>query len=221
MKARQSTQTIADDAAWSGRQAAIAPPVSGIARCRLQSADRMFLMSFPQGPRMRYTIPALLVALVVGRSTPVPAQLAEWVNQLLTAAQLPVVTAEARREGITSDDIRAVLDAMRRAGVPAHEATALIDTERVARREHGPVDNFGAFVQSQLAAGKRGQDLAAAIRTEHARRGKGNAARGGRGRGQDKADTGRGRGGDAQPPGARGAPDRKQDDRGRRRPPNG
>jgi hypothetical protein len=113
-----------------------------------------------------------------------------------------VVTADARREGVTSDEIRAVLDAMRGAGVPAHEATTLFDSERAARREYGPVDNFGAFVQSQLAAGKRGQDLAAAIRAEHERQGKGNAARGRPGQG-------------------RTAPEKKPDNRGQRRPPNG
>jgi len=181
----------------------------------------MFPYILSQGPRMRRPVPSLLVALLVGWSTPLLAQLPEWVTQILSAAQLPVVTAEARREGVTSDEIRAILDAMGRAGVPAHEATALIDTARAARREYGPVDNFGAFVQSQLAAGKRGRELAAAIREEHARLGKGNAARGGPGQGRGKADTGRGRSGKARPPGARGAPDQKQGSRGRGRPPTG
>ena len=144
---------------------------------------------------MRYTIPSLLVALSVGWNVPQQAQLPDWVSQILAAAQLPVVTDEARREGLPGDDVRAALEAMRTAGVPSWEATALIDSARAARREHGPVDNFGAFVQAQLAAGKRGQELAAAIREEHARQGKGNAARAGK----------------AQPPGARGAPGKKPD----------
>jgi len=151
---------------------------------------------------MRYAIPSLLVALSVIWAEPLRAQLPDWVSQILAAAQLPVVTAEARREGLPGDDIRAALEAMRTAGVPSWEATALIDSARAARREYGPVDNFGAFVQSQLAAGKRGQELAAAIRAEHARQGKGNAARAGK----------------AQPPDARGAPDRKPDNRGQPRP---
>jgi len=39
--------------------------------------------------------------------------------------------------------------------------------------EHGPVDNFGAFVKSKLAEGLRGRDLADAIAIEHKVRGKG------------------------------------------------
>ncbi|HEX9165011.1 MAG TPA: hypothetical protein VF862_03825 [Gemmatimonadales bacterium] len=154
---------------------------------------------------MRYIVPSLLMVLSFDWSIPLRPQLPEWVQQILTAAQLPMVATEARREGVASDQVRAALEAMRTAGVPPSEATLLMDSARAARREHGPVDNFGAFVQSQLAAGKRGQELAAAIRAEHARQGKGNAAREGK----------------TQPPGARGAPDRKPDNRGQRRPPNG
>ncbi len=181
---------------------------------------------------MRRQLPALLVALSIGSATPLHAQVPEWVTQILAAAQLPLVTAEARREGVASDEIRAVLDAMGRAGVPAHEATAVIDTARVVRREHGATENFGAFVQSQLAAGKRGRELSAAIRTEHERlgrgrgRGPGNAARGTDDRGRGNADTARGRGrsGASRP----GQPEvrnpRTQDTRGRGRgvpvPPN-
>jgi hypothetical protein len=142
---------------------------------------------------------ALLAASLIGWSTPAPAQVPDWVNQILAAAQLPVATSEARREGIGSAEIRAVLDGLRNSGVPAYEAIAVIDTSRAARREHGPVDNFGAFVQSQLAAGKRGRELAAAIRQEHARQGKGKA---GRGAPSDKpGDRGRGNRGRGGPPG--------------------
>lgn len=147
---------------------------------------------------MRHRIPALLVSLALGSSA-LQAQTPQWVSDLLIATQLPVQTMEARREGVANDDIRAVLDAMRRNRIPAHEATVVIDTARSVRREHGPVDNFGAFVQAQLASGKRGRELAAAIRAEHARQGKGNAARDARARGQggradDAPDTARGRG---------------------------
>lgn len=130
---------------------------------------------------MRYAISSLLIALSVAWSPPLRAQLPDWVGQILAAAQLPVVTTAARRDGVPSDEIRTILEAMRTAKVPAYEATALIDSARAARREHGPMDNFGAFVQAQLAAGKRGQELAAAIRAEHARQGKGNPARAGKG----------------------------------------
>ncbi len=142
---------------------------------------------------MSRPIPVLLVALLLGSSTPLRAQLPEWVDQLLTAAQLPVVAADGRREGIPSNEIRAALDAMNRAGMPAHEAKVVMDTARMARRDHGAVDNFGAFVQAQLAAGKRGQALAAAIRAEHMRQGKGRAAHDGPGEGRGKPDEARGK----------------------------
>ena len=145
---------------------------------------------------MRCHVPALLAALSIASATPLHAQVPEWVTQILTAAQLPLVTTEARREGVANEEIRAALEAMRSARVPAHEATAVIDTARVARREHGSVDNFGAFVQSQLAAGKRGRELSAAIRAEHARlgRGRGNAARNPRDRTRDDTLRALGRG---------------------------
>lgn len=115
----------------------------------------------------------LTLALAVGWPAPARAQLPDWVNQILIAADLPVSTDQARKEGAASDEIRQVLDVMVTEKVPADEARRVIDEERASRREHGPVDNFGAFVQARLRAGLRGRELAAAIRAEHAARGKG------------------------------------------------
>lgn len=147
---------------------------------------------------MRYLTPVILLGLAVGSAGPVHAQQPQWVEQLLAASRLPLETAEARREGASNGYIREVLEAMRTARVPAHEAVAVIDTARAVHREHGPVDNFGAFVQAQLASGKRGRDLAAAIRAEHARAGRGAgtaAAPGTRGRSEaaERRDSARGR----------------------------
>jgi hypothetical protein len=122
--------------------------------------------------RMLLNSAALLLSLAsVGR-----AQVPGWVTDLLIAVELPVSAAQARTEGVPGDEVRAVLDAMRRASVPAHDARTVLDDARSARREHGPLDNFGAFVQARLDAGLRGRDLAAAIRAEHAARGKGRGA---------------------------------------------
>jgi hypothetical protein len=118
----------------------------------------------------------LVVTLSVSLSSAAFAQRSERATQLLLAADLPVSAARARSEGASNAEVRGVLDALRNAKVPAHEARELIDEERSARRRNGPVDNFGAFVQSKLQAGLRGRELAAAIRAEHAARGKGNAA---------------------------------------------
>lgn len=134
---------------------------------------------------MRSTPLLLVLSLAAGGSSSLRAQVPDWVNEILGAARLPVVATQARQEGIANSDIMAVLDAMKRARVPASEATIILDTARAAHRDNGPVGNFGAFVQSQLDAGKRGRDLAAAIRAEHAKMGRGRA--GGANRGQDAA----------------------------------
>jgi hypothetical protein len=181
---------------------------------------------------MRYRMLILALTLAAGSSRSLPAQVPDWVRDILLAAQLPVVTAEARREGVPNSDVVAVLDALKNAGVPAFDATVVLDSARAARRDNGPVDNFGAFVQAQLASGKRGRDLAAAIRAEHVRQGKGKAG-GARGRGQDDASPGpanagnrgnagrgndaRGRSGNARPPASDS--NANAGNRGRGRPP--
>lgn len=127
---------------------------------------------------MRRKIPVLLIALSIGWSAPARAQQSDWVNQILSAALLPVVTTQARRDGLSDADIRAAIDAMARAGLSAQDAAVVFDNERSYRKEHGPVSNFGSFVQDQLKDGRRGPELAAAIRAEHVRQGKGNAMKG-------------------------------------------
>jgi hypothetical protein len=149
---------------------------------------------------MRRQLSAVVLA-TLAFSTPVMAQ-EDWVRDLLLATQLPIMTLNARTEGVPHGDIVTILDAVRRAGLPAREALLIIDTTRAVHRDKGPTNNFGAFVQSQLAAGKRGTDLAAAIHAEHARLGKGRGNVGksgvdqGRGDGSNAA-GGRGRGNDA------------------------
>jgi hypothetical protein len=117
-------------------------------------------------------------------SSPLASQTPDWIIRIQAAADLPVSTAKARIEGTPSDEIRKILEIMLGAKVPADEACNVIDEERAARREHGPVDNFGAFIQSQLQAGLRGRELAAAIRSEHAAPGKGRMKTEGRGDGR-------------------------------------
>jgi hypothetical protein len=121
---------------------------------------------------MRKLVLAALT-LSVSFSGAAAAQVPDWVTQLLAAALLPVSAAEARNEGVSDAEVRAVLAAMRDAKLSAHEARDVLDEGRAARRDHGPVDNFGAFVQSKLQAGLRGRELAAAIKAEHVARGKG------------------------------------------------
>lgn len=93
---------------------------------------------------------------------------------------IPRKADEIRRSGVPDSTLRGVLDVIIKEKLPAEEAAVILETEAEAAREHGPTDNFGAFVQSQLAAGKRGRELAAAIRAEHQARGKGKPAKAGR-----------------------------------------
>ena len=120
--------------------------------------------------------PLLAAVLWVTAHASAAAQVPSWVNDLLVAAQLPVVAAEVRLDGVPGSEVQQVLDAMAAARMRAHEARQVLVLERDAVRDHGPVDNFGAFVQSKLSAGLRGRDLAAAIKAEHVARGKGKPA---------------------------------------------
>lgn len=86
---------------------------------------------------------------------------------------LPVVTHKLREGGVPDAEVKAALDATKGKGLTATETTDALDAAEEAVEEHGPIDNFGAFVQAQLEAGKRGQELAAAIKAEHEARGKG------------------------------------------------
>lgn len=83
------------------------------------------------------------------------------------ALRLPAVVAELEERGIPLVELGRALEAFRVNAVPATDAVTTFDIER---GQGEPMDNFGAFVQQQLAEGKRGKDLAGAIREEHSRR---------------------------------------------------
>lgn len=129
---------------------------------------------------MRTLVPLAVLALTAATATaPLAAQQAtpteaERFRQRIEAIlNLPRRAEEVRKEGVPDSTVRTVLDILVKDRVPATEATVVLESQRDAARENGPTDNFGAFVQSQLAAGKRGRELAAAIRAEHQARGKG------------------------------------------------
>lgn len=132
----------------------------------------------------------LLAATAVTR----PA-LAQDFSSVLRAIDLPRVVADLLDDGISADNIVAIIEDVVEKGIPAGETTEILSAASDAVDEHGPVDNFGAFVRGQLDAGLRGRELAQAIREEHARQGggRGAVARGGQGRGQARG-QGRGRG---------------------------
>lgn len=85
-------------------------------------------------------------------------------TSLLTAASLPGIAERLVQAGMPESDLRTALLAMRDRNVPSAEAATLLKSEvEVAESDRGPHANFGAFVQQQLAEGKRGQALAQAI----------------------------------------------------------
>lgn len=96
-------------------------------------------------------------------------------ERILAAALIPGLAVEARSAGVAEKDVGALVDVFRTKSVPAGEAKVILDEQVRGVRAHGPVDNFGSFVQARLAEGLRGQQLAAAIRAEHAARGRGKA----------------------------------------------
>lgn len=96
---------------------------------------------------------------------------------ILTTILLPTVSEILREGGIPPEDVEAAVIGARERGVPADETYEIFQETARSIDEHGPIDNFGAFVQAQLDGGLRGRDLAAAIRAEHARRGIGKGNR--------------------------------------------
>lgn len=109
---------------------------------------------------------------------------------ILEVIRLPAVSETLRQSGIPPVEVKAAVDGAKAKGVPAGAISEVLRQTARTVEENGPIDNFGAFVQEQLAAGLRGRDLAAAIHAEHARRGIGkgkNPESRGRGRAQGRA----------------------------------
>ncbi|PCC75231.1 hypothetical protein SAMN02745121_04046 [Nannocystis exedens] len=102
-------------------------------------------------------------------------------ERILGALTLPLKAQALRKAGVGEGEVKAGLKAAKDKKLPAGDAAEVLDEAAKATRDHGPVDNFGAFVQAKLDAGLRGRDLAAAIREEHAARGKGKGKSEGKG----------------------------------------
>ena len=129
---------------------------------------------WPWGCRMRTTL-RMAVLMTLLAAVPVAAQESGngLLQDLLQAARLPTVTQEARGLGVPEGDLQTMFATARGLRIPTGSLVDLINQENQAIREHGRIDNFGAFVQQKLNEGLRGRDLAAAIHAEHAARGLG------------------------------------------------
>lgn len=121
---------------------------------------------------MRHGWSYLAVALLLGPQHGIEGQTPSIIERVRAAARLPEIVDSVRRNaGASESDVRGVLTEHQRRRIPASEAHDVLQAANESAREHGPVDNFGAFVQARLASGLRGQALAQAIRQEHAQRG--------------------------------------------------
>jgi hypothetical protein len=163
---------------------------------------------------MRLLIALTALPFAVAAAQPAPQTDAWKILEAILA--LPIRSAELRSEGVSDRVLRETIDAIRRDRVSAVDAIEILTAERDELRQGGRPDNFGAFVQYAHSRGLRGQELAAAIHAEKARRG-GNV---GVGRGRGGQNDGRGRGGvddDRDDRERRGADTNK----GRGGPPNG
>lgn len=90
---------------------------------------------------------------------------------VLQAIQLPAVAETLRERGLPIEAIEAAIGAARERDVPPGEMSDIFAETARTIQETGPIENFGAFVQTRLDAGLRGRELAEAIRAEHQRRG--------------------------------------------------
>ena len=123
----------------------------------------------------RFLAAAILCGVATGRAE--AQSVSATAERVLAAALIPGLAVDARAAGAPEKEVAELLEVFRRKSVPASEAKVVLDEQVRSAREHGPVDNFGSFVQARLDEGLRGQRLAAAIRAEHAARGKGRPAK--------------------------------------------
>ena len=115
----------------------------------------------------------ILVLATALAAAPVAAEDSPSIVSLMQSLRLPRATQEARLLGVHDRDIRDMFDIARENRFTAGDLYDVFEARNASIREHGPVDNFGAFVQAKHREGLRGRDLAAAIRAEHAAHGKG------------------------------------------------
>lgn len=114
-----------------------------------------------------------LAALAGGALAQDGADQASRRDDILAALELPSAAQSLRDKGVDKAQVKEAVQAAKGRKLKAREARDLMKDTGAAVDEHGPVDNFGAFVKGKLDAGLRGKDLAAAIREEHVVRGKG------------------------------------------------
>jgi hypothetical protein len=119
------------------------------------------------------TLGAAIVVSLLGASVWVGAVQAGPGRDLSGAIELPLRAQALRAAGVAEPEVQGLVKAAGDAGLDAGEGEDLLAATEDAVNERGPIDNLGAFVQSELSSGKRGKELADSIHAEHERRGKG------------------------------------------------
>jgi hypothetical protein len=114
-----------------------------------------------------------LIPFLLAAAAPAQDSSASPRDEILAAAELPRKAQALRDKGVDRAEVRKAIEATKERRLEARERRELLEAAARAVDEHGPVDNFGAFVRTQLDKGLRGRELAAAIRAEHQARGKG------------------------------------------------
>ena len=127
---------------------------------------------------------AMMVFALAALATQVGAQQRD--SSIWDILNLPQTVEEGRRAGVPSGSIWAVVDSLRRRGVSGADAGQIVRAEVDAVKGGAPPENFGKYVNAQLARGLRGRELAAAIHAEHARRGMGRSNAHGAGAGKGR-----------------------------------
>jgi hypothetical protein len=93
--------------------------------------------------------------------------------EVLAALDLPKKAKALRDKGVAGAEVKEAIREARKKKLGAKRTKKLLEAAEESVDENGPVDNFGAFVRQKLDEGLRGKELAAAIKAEHAARGKG------------------------------------------------
>lgn len=117
-------------------------------------------------------------------------------SRIIAALELPHAANDARRAGVGDDQIKIVLELGKDKKADSGDIAKALRAGAEGSKANGPVDNFGAFVQAQLAAGLHGTELAAAIRAEHEAHGKGHHGPDGEHPGGGHPPEGMGKGGE-------------------------
>lgn len=120
-------------------------------------------------------VAALLLAVAIP-STAIAEDDESGASGLIDALDLPHQAHELRRAGVEDEELDKALQVLRERPEPqdddsatgrrASEATQTLRAEAETAKEHGPLDNFGDFIRTEVESGKKGPELAESIRDQ-------------------------------------------------------